>query len=120
MQRIKCHGREQVCCKRSLADLLKCRSVPTRSSLLASLSETVSAKEPSILERATEKVRSLYFHLEESFEPLKLVSNVKPILDELKEDNQAKEYVITLASLLVVRLAVQLSKVRTIYSSRIL
>eukprot|EP00512_Aurantiochytrium_limacinum_P004623 CAMPEP_0171496992 /NCGR_PEP_ID=MMETSP0958-20121227/7013_1 /TAXON_ID=87120 /ORGANISM="Aurantiochytrium limacinum, Strain ATCCMYA-1381" /LENGTH=1031 /DNA_ID=CAMNT_0012031163 /DNA_START=207 /DNA_END=3302 /DNA_ORIENTATION=+ len=64
-----------------------------------------------ILELVTPEAREVFLQLERCFAPLKLVSQVAPILEKFKADERLQHYVQPLEKLLIVRVISQLAQV---------
>lgn len=86
-----------------LAALLNLSSPPTRASLLK---EALNKNA-----RASKVVREIYAALETSFQPLTICSRISPLVAELLESDETKQYVQPLQQVILTRVFQQLSQV---------
>ena len=91
-----------------MAVLLDFTAHPTRQALLTELIAN------GILEDVSPELRELYKHLEGSFQPLRIIKDISPVLKSIAENQNLAVYIAAIKRVSVVRAMQQLSKV---YSS---
>lgn len=90
-----------------LTNLLGLTKAPTRSGLLKDLIAR------GVLQRVPAELRQLYEILEVTFHPLSICKKIEPLLAQLAEDGEIKQYIEPLHQVVLTRLLQQLSQVYT-------